>query len=141
LNAAPAPLAPAALEVRLSAPMVEAVAPDSFSLSVTLVGVRTALVVASYHTARLPSAGGIHVHASPFSAAPSAAAHATGSGHAKTLVSLAEEESVRMGTLASEQMDGGIKPVSAFMLSTLQPSGRGAAIRQSSCAAVQRQQP
>jgi hypothetical protein len=127
LNAALAPLAPAPLAATLSAPVVEAVAPDSFSLSTTPVPplAGTALVVAAYHATSLLCTGGIHVQASPFSAALSTAAQAMGSGHVKRLLSREEDESVRMGTLDSEHKDGGSTPVSKFMLSALQPSGRG----------------
>ena len=108
------------MDAMLIAPLTEAVAPDTFSLKTTVEATDDRLVVVSYHTASWLCLGGIHVQASPFSAALIATAHADGRGHVKTLVSLAEEESVRIGMAASAQSDGGTIPTSMFMLSTLQ---------------------
>jgi hypothetical protein len=68
--------------------------------------------------------GGAHVHASPFNAALTAAAHASGSGQVKTFVSRADDESVRTGTVAKEHIAGGTTPLNVFMLSTLRASER-----------------
>ena len=68
--------------------------------------------------------GGAQVHASPFSAALTAAEHASGSGHVKAFVSLADDDSVSIGMAATEHIDGGTKPLNVFMLSTLQAGKR-----------------
>ena len=68
--------------------------------------------------------GGAQVHASPLSAALTAAEHASGSGQVKAFVSLADDERVNTGIAATEHIDGGTKPLNVFMLSTLQACKR-----------------
>ena len=114
-----APLVPATLDATLSAPLTEAVTPATFSVRTTVEPTVESREDASYQAASWRCMGGTHVQASPFSAALTAAAHASGSGHVKAFVSLADDESVKTGMAAREHIDGGTKPLNAFMLSTL----------------------